>query len=168
MKMRELNDLAAAYWDHYRLFTSKDRAERLRSDELDWASDEIDELVAEQPDDAISTLVFLADAAPDDGALGYLGAGPVEELIIGHGSDVVIDRVEGAARRNERFRMALASAWYDDHVTPEVRERLRVFGGGAEHADVDLPIKRERRKGAGSLSRDVQAKRTRGDRGSSG
>jgi hypothetical protein len=39
-----------------------------------------------------------------------------------------MNQVEDAARRNENFRTALWCAWYDDHVSPDVRARLRVFG----------------------------------------
>jgi hypothetical protein len=126
--MHDMNELAAAYWEHYRLSTSKDRAERLRSSETFWAWEAVNDLVDERPQDVIPTLVALADAAPDDDALGYLGAGPVEDLINHHGSVVVIDRVEGAARRNQRFRTALTGAWYDEYVSPDVCARLRAFG----------------------------------------
>jgi hypothetical protein len=125
---RDPDELAQAYWENYRLSTSTVRQDRLKSDEYFWAWEEIGELVDERPDESVAVLIRIADAAPDDRALAYLGAGPVETLITSHGSQGVMNQGEDAARRNENFRKALRCAWYDDHVSPDVRARLRVFG----------------------------------------
>jgi hypothetical protein len=84
--------------------------------------------VREDPDNVVVLLVELADAAPDDGALAYLGAGAVEDLLRDCESDVVFDRVEGWARGNENFRTALRCAWCDNHVPADVAKRLRSLG----------------------------------------
>lgn len=126
--MHELDELADAYWAHYRLATSTDRVDRLSAGEFRWAWEVIHDRVRTEPETALEVLTFLADAAPDDAALAYLGAGPVEDLLCCGGSDVVIDRVEGAAVRNGNFRKALRCAWFDEHVEPAVAERLRRFG----------------------------------------
>jgi hypothetical protein len=52
----------------------------------------------------------------------------VENLLRHHGSSIVFDRVEGAARRSRAFASALCCAWYDEHVPDSVRRRLRAFG----------------------------------------
>jgi hypothetical protein len=39
-----------------------------------------------------------------------------------------VDRVDGAAQRSERFRRALAGAWYDSKLPLEDVSRLRRFG----------------------------------------
>ena len=80
-----------------------------------------------EPEEMVAVLVAIADAAPDDPALEHLGAGPVEDLIVHRGSDVVIDRIEGAASRSENFRKALSCAWFDDHLSATICARLRVF-----------------------------------------
>ena len=76
----------------------------------------------------IAILLAIADAASDADARAYLGAGPVEDLIVSRGSDVVIDRIEGAARRNDNFRKAVCCAWFDDDTPGTVRDRLRALG----------------------------------------
>lgn len=76
---------------------------------------------------AIGLLVRLADAAPDEQALAYLGAGPIEDLLVDP-SPAVVDEIEQAARKNKPFRYALQCAWFDDQVSPAVRNRLRRFG----------------------------------------
>ena len=121
-------DLAAGYWENYRRATSEDRTVRKSADQTQWAWEAIEELVCREPENAIAALTVLADAAPDDAALAYLGAGPVENLLRDCSSAVVIDRVEGAAARNANFRKALRCAWFDDHVSPAVAKRLRSFG----------------------------------------
>ncbi len=125
--VHDLDELAVAYWKNYAL-SSGDRAERLKAEETWWAWEEVGKVIRLQPEYAIEVLTYLADAAPDDGALAYLGAGPIEDLVCYCGSDAVIDRVEGAAARNGNFRKALRCAWFDDHVAPSVGERLRRFG----------------------------------------
>jgi hypothetical protein len=100
--------------------------ERLAADEWHWASEDVDRRVAEDTD-VIALLVGLADGAPDDPALAYLGAGPVESLVVGRGA-AVVDEVEAAARRSERFQIALRCAWFDETLPPDAAERLRRFG----------------------------------------
>jgi hypothetical protein len=55
---------------------------------------------------ALRLLLALAHAAPDDAALGVAGAGPVEDLLVGHG-DELRDEIAGTARREPRFARAL-------------------------------------------------------------
>lgn len=124
----DLAALVSGYWENYRLVSSSDRTDGLRADDYHWAWEEVDYRVSVNPTEVTDLLVALADEAPDDAALAYLGAGPVEDLLVYHGSDFVFDAVEGAARRNERFCKALRCAWYDDCVPAAVATRLRAFG----------------------------------------
>jgi hypothetical protein len=122
----EFSELVDAYWEHYRLSTSSERAERLSADSTRWAVDEVD-AIASDDDRAVPLMVALADAADDAQALAYLGAGPIEDVVLA-GSPAVVDRIEGAAERSERFRYALRCAWFDGHIPPAVSVRLRRFG----------------------------------------
>ena len=81
-----------------------------------------------EPTEVVTLLVAIADGAPDDAALAYLGAGPIENLLRYCGSDIVFDRVEGWALRSETFRKALRCAWFDNDVPKPVAARLRAFG----------------------------------------
>lgn len=107
--MTDPEDLVATYWEHHRLARSSVRAERLRSEATRWAWDEVDEIVDRGGDDLVPLLIALADAAPDEEALAYLGAGPIEDAVRA-GSAKLIDRIEGAAERSEQFRFALRAA----------------------------------------------------------
>ncbi len=118
--------LPDAYWRHYVLAFRGDRQQRLAAQELDWAEDEVHEALRDAQT-AVELLVRLAEAAPDEAALAYLGAGPIEELLDSSAGDVV-DGVEEAANRSAPFRYALRCAWFDSAVSPAVRDRLRTFG----------------------------------------
>lgn len=123
-----VSDVVSAYWKHYELSTSADRDDRLRADEFYWAWEQIDARICDlAPADAIALLILLADAAPSDPALVYLGAGPIEDLLVTRAAEVV-DAIDDAARANAKFRDALTAAWYDEHVPPEIAHRLRRFG----------------------------------------
>ena len=76
--------------------------------------------------DRLELLELLAERAPDDDALGALGAGALEDYL---GSNPDVDRVEQAALRSDRFRLALAGASFDRTLPPEDVARLRRFGG---------------------------------------
>ena len=69
-----------------------------------WAIKVECSLDAEQKWEFIKALVA---AAPDNGALGSIGAGPLEDLLYGNTEDF-IDRIEQEAAVNEKFRFSLA------------------------------------------------------------
>jgi hypothetical protein len=121
-------DLVTDFWEHPRRSRSARRAERLSAGEFGWAYEEVEDRVRREPTEAFALLVALDDGAPDDAALAYLGAGPVEDLLRYCGSVVVFDRVAGWARRTENFRKALRCAWFEDDVPKSVAARLRAFG----------------------------------------
>ena len=89
-----------------------------------WAWKEVQEAVASRDPKVVLLLERLADSAPSEAALAYLGAGPLEDLLHLHDA-TLIDRVEAAARRSSQFRSAVASVWYsggDEHVAQFVAE----------------------------------------------
>ena len=75
--------------------------------------------------EAVNLLRKLADLAPDDAALQYLGAGPVEELARLHGN-ALLDEIDAAAE-DERFRACLLNVWLAEDIPLEVRGRLARF-----------------------------------------
>lgn len=121
------SDLAATYWEHYRLAFSEDRKDRLEAERIRDGVGEVDAAVFDNTPGVVPLLVTLAEAAPDDAALAYLGAGPIEDLLGRHALDVV-DQIDDQARQNERFQYALRCAWFDDKVPEQVAKRLRLFG----------------------------------------
>jgi hypothetical protein len=80
--------------------------------------------------DRIELLALLAERAPDDDALGHLGAGAIYSYL---GGNPDVAGIEEAARRSRRLRAALSfcirtSSVYE-HLAPEDVARLRRVGG---------------------------------------
>ncbi len=71
---------------------------------------------------ALDRLVDLADSASVDYELGYLGAGPVEDLVRVFG-EALIDDIEAAARRSPNFLRALRGT-YGTLIPEEIRVRM--------------------------------------------
>jgi ABC-type nitrate/sulfonate/bicarbonate transport system substrate-binding protein len=61
----------------------------------------------ENPEQKWEFIKELVAAAPDDGALASIGAGPLEDLLYGN-SEEFIERVEQEALINEKFRFSLS------------------------------------------------------------
>jgi len=76
--------------------------------------------------DRIQMLIALADRAPGEKALAYLGAGPIENLLVYHEPN--IDLIDEAARQHQSFRTALRCAWFDARIPADDAQRLRRFG----------------------------------------
>lgn len=106
-----------------------------------WAWDRVGDIVrGEDAERAWELVVALVRTAPDD-RLGYVGAGPVEDLVVWHGR-ALVDWIVGEARRDARFRSALASIWLvADGIPADVLARLQEAAGGrilvATEAELD-------------------------------
>lgn len=112
-----MSDSAAtvsAYWAQYRL-ANGDRAERMLAEtgELMWASEAVEEAVREGRPEVLSLLDALL-AAPEADA-GYIGAGPVEELLVHHGASFD-DAIATRCRQSRAWRTAVGYVWLDDHA----------------------------------------------------
>lgn len=94
-----------------------------------WAWDRLTSLVLHQPEEAWPILLSLIAAAPE-GQLGYIGAGPLENLLSMHPA-AFGQRIEEQARRDRRFREALASVWLSENeVSSALVARLQRLTGG--------------------------------------
>lgn len=90
-----------------------------------WAHECLDELVAEAPQRALHFIISALHYFKEDAEIAILAAGPVENLFVAHGTEV-IDRVESEAAGNERFRFLLSGIWGRPHIDPKVWRRLQV------------------------------------------
>ncbi|HEX7168463.1 MAG TPA: hypothetical protein VF230_15895 [Acidimicrobiales bacterium] len=123
----------SGYWTHWRLSTSNDPdAKKEAQRDWWWAWEAVDGGAIDANADGVADLlVALADAVPgDEAALAYLGAGPVETLLRNRGGELspkLLDRLEGAARRNPNFRIAVRCVWWGDDDDPAVVARFQKF-----------------------------------------
>ena len=89
-----------------------------------WASDELDDLVREEPERAWPIILLIIARAPSDLFLAIVAAGPLENLLCEHGINF-IERVEQEAACDPRFRHGLAGVWGSSSMPLELQERLR-------------------------------------------
>jgi len=97
----DLNKLADTYLRQY----------ATNRDEDFWAWQEVHRIL-ESGDFGLAweiTLLLLRKAQTDD-ALGYVAAGPLEDIVDGYG-DQALDRVEEACDKDSRLQFALSGIW---------------------------------------------------------
>ena len=122
-----LEAFAARFFDDYRAVSVALREGRalLDADDHSGVPDAVltDLIVFEgRPEDAWPIVVELVDRAPDDEALGYVGAAALEDLIQQHG-DAFADRIIARAVSDGRWRIALRSVWGWQVVSEPFRKR---------------------------------------------
>jgi hypothetical protein len=130
LRRMELDQLIGAYWQHYQLTGSTGHRERICGAAYGWANDLAEGVAAGSETGVrleigpVELMLRLAAHAPDEEALAYLGAGPVQSYLSRGSAD--LQAVDAAARQSARFRAALGPAWFDDHP-PEDASRRRWF-----------------------------------------
>jgi hypothetical protein len=108
-------ELVAAYWRHHQLVFSADPNDQAGADDWLWAWEEVDQAALDASPGVVELLVALAKAAPNDQALGYLGVGPLQDLVRRHGAKFV-HAIDEAAHASQSFQFALGCVWYGTDV----------------------------------------------------
>ena len=80
--------------------------------------------IATDPERAWSFILLLIERAPTEHALDCVAAGPMEDLLTAHG-ETFIDRVEHAAKTDQRFKRCLGNVWGDFSFAPEINRRVK-------------------------------------------
>jgi hypothetical protein len=107
-------DLVSAYLQHYE---TKDGS-------LLWAFIEVNEITLRHAERGWNITLALIAAAPNDEALGYVVAGPLEEVLEVHGK-LLMDRVEQLAQVDDKFLMALSRVvCFEDSMSRATRDRI--------------------------------------------
>jgi len=89
-----------------------------------WACDDVISIVHDEaPDRAYDVIYRLFQRAPTDEALAAVAAGPLESLLSDHGESI-IERIEGAAAADPRFRLCLAGVWRTDGMSDALWARI--------------------------------------------
>jgi hypothetical protein len=66
---------------------------------------------------SIAVLQALVDEAVSDEELGFVGAGPLEDLLAHNGhAELFVDEVERRATQQPRFRTAVSALWLGQDV----------------------------------------------------
>jgi hypothetical protein len=75
-----------------------------------WAFDEVNRIIRSGLDSAWEITLLLLRRAETDEALGYVAAGPLEDIVDGYG-DRALDRLEQASEADSRLQFALSGIW---------------------------------------------------------
>jgi len=98
-----------------------------------WATELLVHLAEEEPEVAWDLIQGLIERAPADEALGWVAAGPLEDLLC-HNGPAWIGRVEALARSDPRFKACLAGVPGSGRMDPDVYERVRLAVAGGRPA----------------------------------
>ena len=101
--------------------------EQQRNDDGEnWAIQRVMQLCdpISDPDLAWPIVLRLVELSPDDSLLGDVAAGPLEDLLCGHGTDV-IERVEAQAKLDRKFRRCLSGVWGWSSMSESMQARVR-------------------------------------------
>ncbi|HSF93942.1 MAG TPA: hypothetical protein VLA52_02875 [Thermohalobaculum sp.] len=110
-------------WREYQRLSAGSRDERKRADDLFWVWECYDTLAHHAPEKALELICDTLDAVDSDKEIGLLAAGPMEDLIAGHGESV-IDEVERLAWSDLKFRQMLLGVWSQGNDDSEVWQRV--------------------------------------------
>ena len=128
MTPTELDEFAASYFHDWELLRGGSRAERLALEHAaDRPSETLPALLLDdptKPDVAWPIILYLIEHAPDDAALAFVAAGPLEDLIQRHGL-AVGDQIVDQARRDPRLRQGLGDVSGWERVPEPLRGRLQ-------------------------------------------
>jgi hypothetical protein len=91
-----------------------------------WAFEEVYDLLSRDPERLWRIALCLIEQAPDDAALSYVAAGPLEDILAAHGP-AFIERVEDKARKDSRFLLALCGVWGHHRFDPEIYARIQAI-----------------------------------------
>lgn len=91
------------------------------SDANFWAFEKLSDLVRNTPEVALDLILKILATTTNDDVLDNLAAGPLEDLILFHGNDM-INQIEFHAINYERFRDLLNGVWMVG--SPLVWERI--------------------------------------------
>ena len=87
-----------------------------------WSYTLMDALVENFPEEALDAIRLILERDDSAEVIGGTAAGPIEQLLVSHGSRM-IDAIEEEARANARFQYALGGVWKSDAL-PEVWKRV--------------------------------------------
>jgi hypothetical protein len=100
---------------------------RTRAENHAFAYDEVEARVSREKadlEDAWALVLALIETASDDREVGYVAAGPLENVVRRFGP-ALIDRIEAASHQDPKFRTALGAIYLRrDELTVDIVERL--------------------------------------------
>ena len=127
MTPQDLDEFATEYFRDWEALRGGTRAERIAYEHAGRRpSDTLVEFLLDEPtkpEVAWPVILHLIERAPNDAAIAFVAAGPLEDLL--HIDGVTFgDQIVHEARRNPRLRQALGDVWGWERVPEPLRGRL--------------------------------------------
>ena len=118
MSESELRKIAETWIRLYYLpEDSRERQENL------WAFNKLVDLCEDDPENCWKAIQLIRKLDGSDTILANLAAGPLEDLLVHHGS-IFIDRIEALAETDPQLRRLLGAVWQRD-IPDEIWKRLK-------------------------------------------
>jgi hypothetical protein len=114
-----LNELTDVYLRHH----------DSRREEDFWAWEEVQQRVRADLAQAWAVVQILVEKADAGNQLGYVAAGPIEDLVDGYG-DSALDLIETACETSEKMQLALSGVWLlpESPVLMRWRDLMKRYG----------------------------------------
>lgn len=128
-------ELAAAYWSEQKAWRELGGG---LGPELTAAIDFVSDVTMGHGVDGLEVVRALVEAAPNDMAIEFVGAGPLEDLIVDERSaPQLLDAVAELAAGSARWRQALAHVWVGASPGLDQTQRDRLVALGARDLSID-------------------------------
>ena len=88
-----------------------------------WAWKELSRLVRNDPNCALDIVIEIEERTDDMSVLSNLAAGPLEELLVQHGS-LLLNRIEEEIRNRASFKELFGGVWANG-IDRDVSDRLK-------------------------------------------
>lgn len=111
-------NLISAYFEHW----------RTKRSDLSWAWDEVTDRALGAPEEGWPFVLELIHAAPDEAALSYVAAGPLEDFLCKHG-ELFLGRLAIAAQNDPRVKKAFQGVWGKNRMKEEVWSEIQRLCG---------------------------------------
>lgn len=124
-----MNDQAVRYlalsWRAYAELSARLGIESYEAELIEWAYDDLDKLVVQSPETALKVILEVLEVCKNERSLNNLAAGPLENLLVNHGQNVVDEFIQRASN-NQNFYGLLQRVWCG-RMDEDVRLKLENF-----------------------------------------
>ena len=123
--------------ERYHRFLATDENRRMDSEDA-WTFDLMSDLVQTQPALAFEAILQTLALCADAEQVSYLAAGPMEDLLVDHGTDFIAP-VEQQAKLSARVRFLLSGVWKRD-MNPMLWARIEAARAPGPDMDAGDPL----------------------------
>ncbi|MEE9421907.1 MAG: hypothetical protein V3V50_01985 [Gammaproteobacteria bacterium] len=109
------------------IFAQKRGVDRPGYETHSWAVDEVINFASDKPDLLWETILEILDLDSSEEIIKAVGAGPLEDLMVYHGSQF-IQKVDSQAEKSNVFKTAMQNVWLDSDDTSVYSKFYEIAG----------------------------------------